>query len=145
MGGCRRKSKLPKIPAGHDSPSNRHMLKRLVASSINRYSTTTATTAAPLRPHYEMSERLTQLRSLMKREKVDAYLVGSEDYHSSEYISGHDMRRSWISGFDGSAGTALVKSDEALLFTDGRYHQQASKQLSSDWTLMRVGLTGKLF
>jgi Xaa-Pro aminopeptidase len=114
------------------------MLRRftsLTSPAFKRYYSTATTSE-------HMSERLNKLRGLMKREKVDAYLVVSEDYHSSEYISRHDMRRSWISGFDGSAGTAVIKSEEAILFTDGRYHQQAGKQLSSDWSLMKVGLTG---
>lgn len=68
---------------------------------------------------------------------IDAYLVPSEDAHSSEYVAVADERRSWLSGFSGSAGVALVTADKALLWTDGRYFTQAAAQLSEDWTLMK--------
>ena len=59
----------------------------------------------------------------------------------SEYLAPHDGRRKFITGFDGSAGTAVVTKDEALLWTDGRYYQQATQQLDPDnWTLMKDGL-----
>lgn len=55
----------------------------------------------------------------------------------SEYISSHDERRAFISGFDGSAGTAVVTMQSALMWTDGRYFQQAVKQMDGNWTLMK--------
>lgn len=55
----------------------------------------------------------------------------------SEYIDQHDERRTFLTGFDGSAGTAVVTANEALLWTDGRYYLQASKQMDSNWTLMK--------
>lgn len=58
----------------------------------------------------------------------------------SEYISERDERRRFVTGFDGSAGIAVVTEKEALLWTDGRYYQQALKQIDSNWTLMRDGL-----
>lgn len=58
----------------------------------------------------------------------------------SEYIASHDRRRHFITGFTGSAGQAVVTQKEALVWTDGRYYQQASKQLTEDWTLMKEGL-----
>ncbi|CAK4962457.1 unnamed protein product [Aphanomyces euteiches] len=69
--------------------------------------------------------------------RVSALLVESEDAHGSEYVSSRDMRRAFVSGFDGSAGTALTTNDKALLWTDGRYFLQAENQLSKEWTLMR--------
>lgn len=58
----------------------------------------------------------------------------------------HDLispiQQDFISSFTGSAGTALITRTQALLWTDGRYHNQASKELSSDWTLMRSGVNG---
>ena len=57
----------------------------------------------------------------------------------SEYTAPYFNRREYISGFTGSAGTAVVTHEAALLFTDGRYHTQAEKELSDEWTLMRVG------
>ncbi|XP_037920466.1 xaa-Pro aminopeptidase ApepP isoform X2 [Hermetia illucens] len=88
---------------------------------------------------------LTRLRELLKKPpgydlSLSAYIIPSDDAHQSEYISAHDERRAFISGFDGSAGTALVTTDNALLWTDGRYYQQAQKQLDKNWTLMKDGL-----
>lgn len=64
----------------------------------------------------------------------------SEDSHSSEYIAACDARRAFISGFTGSAGTAVVTHDKAALATDGRYFNQAGKQLDSNWTLLKTGM-----
>ena len=63
----------------------------------------------------------------------------SGDPHLSEYPADHFCRRAFISGFDGSAGTAVVTPTESFLWTDGRYHLQAEQQLGPDWTLMREG------
>lgn len=86
------------------------------------------------------TERLAGLRQLMKQHKVDVYIVPSEDAHSSEYIAPTDARREFISGFTGSAGTAIISTDKAALATDGRYFNQASQQLDSNWTLLKQGL-----
>lgn len=67
-------------------------------------------------------------------------VVLSEDSHSSEYIAACDARRQFISGFSGSAGTAVITRDKAALATDGRYFNQASKQLDSNWLLLKTGL-----
>lgn len=64
----------------------------------------------------------------------------SEDAHSSEYIAPTDARREFISGFSGSAGTAVITHDKAALATDGRYFNQASKQLDNNWELLKQGL-----
>ncbi|KAF8700047.1 Creatinase aminopeptidase, partial [Rhizoctonia solani] len=88
------------------------------------------------------SERLDALRLLMKGNQVDAYVVVSEDQHSSEYLADCDARRAFISGFDGSAGCAIISASGAFLFTDGRYFLQAEQQLDSNWTLMKQGLPG---
>lgn len=72
---------------------------------------------------------------------IHAYIVPSGDAHQSEYIADCDMRRQFISKFTGSAGTAVITLDKAALWTDGRYHLQATKQLDLDhWTLMKDGL-----
>jgi len=71
---------------------------------------------------------------------VQAFVVPSEDAHQSEYIAETDKRRAFISGFNGSAGYAVVTLTDAALFTDGRYFLQASQQLDSNWTLMKQGL-----
>ncbi|XP_017025563.1 xaa-Pro aminopeptidase ApepP [Drosophila kikkawai] len=90
---------------------------------------------------------LGKLRELMQRAKVGdsasiaAYIVPSDDAHQSEYQCQHDERRAFVSGFDGSAGTAVITTETALLWTDGRYYQQAEKQLDDNWVLMKDGLT----
>ncbi|KAL1302286.1 hypothetical protein AAFC00_002704 [Neodothiora populina] len=86
------------------------------------------------------TERLSQLRDLMKRNKVDIFIVPSEDSHQSEYIAPTDARREYICGFSGSAGTAVVGLEKAALATDGRYFNQAAKQLDENWTLLKQGL-----
>ncbi|KAJ3158864.1 hypothetical protein HDU86_002552 [Geranomyces michiganensis] len=86
------------------------------------------------------SSRLARLREIMKQHDVHAYIVPSEDAHQSEYIADVDGRRAYISGFTGSSGLAVVTLDKAALWTDGRYYLQASQQLDSNWTLMKVGL-----
>ncbi|KAH9903710.1 aminopeptidase-like protein [Xylariomycetidae sp. FL2044] len=86
------------------------------------------------------SARLSELRKLMSKNNVDVYIVPSEDSHSSEYIAPCDARRAFISGFTGSAGCAVVTQDKAALATDGRYFNQASKQLDDNWSLLKQGI-----
>ncbi len=88
--------------------------------------------------------RLSALRKLMEDEDVDFYLVPTDDAHATEYTAASDQRRVWISGFTGSAGTAIVGKDSAHLFADGRYHIQAADQLDDNWTLHKVGVSGVL-
>ncbi|OBZ85577.1 putative Xaa-Pro aminopeptidase P [Choanephora cucurbitarum] len=90
------------------------------------------------------AERLKALRALFNTEqqKIDAFLVPSEDAHQSEYGAECFARRQWISGFSGSAGFAVVSQKEAALFTDGRYFLQAADQLDTNWILMKQGLPG---
>lgn len=77
----------------------------------------------------------------MVKEQIDAFIVPTDDPHMSEYTAPYFGRREFISGFTGSAGTAIVLQDKALLFTDGRYHNQAELELQgSPWTLMKQGL-----
>ncbi|KAK7397207.1 hypothetical protein VNO78_18374 [Psophocarpus tetragonolobus] len=88
--------------------------------------------------------KLTMLRHLFSQPgvNIDAYIIPSQDAHQSEFIAECYTRRAYISGFTGSAGTAVVTKDKAALWTDGRYFLQAEKQLSSDWILMRAGNPG---
>ncbi|XP_043713036.1 aminopeptidase P1 isoform X2 [Telopea speciosissima] len=88
-----------------------------------------------------MEDPLDALRSLMASHSppLDALVVPSEDYHQSEYVSARDKRREFVSGFTGSAGLALITTNEARLWTDGRYFLQATQQLSDRWSLMRIG------
>lgn len=68
--------------------------------------------------------RLQELRALMAQKGLDIYLVPSADAHASEYVDASDHRRAYITGFTGSAGTAMIHRDEALLSTDSRYWLQ---------------------
>ncbi|XP_065632318.1 aminopeptidase P2 [Quercus suber] len=92
----------------------------------------------------EPDEKLRRLRELFVKPgiDIDAYIVPSQDAHQSEFIAECYMRRTYISGFTGSAGTAVITKDEAALWTDGRYFLQAEKQLNSCWILMRAGNPG---
>ncbi|KAG6873904.1 hypothetical protein C0995_009683 [Termitomyces sp. Mi166 len=88
------------------------------------------------------TDRLAALRQLMaqKEHSVQAYVVPSEDQHSSEYLADCDQRRAFVSGFSGSAGCAVITPKEAFMFTDGRYFLQAAKEMDQNWTLMKQGL-----
>lgn len=75
-------------------------------------------------------ERIEALRALMREAGVDALIIPSADPHQSEYLPEHWSGRTWMTGFDGSAGTALVTAQHAGLWTDVRYFLQAEKQLA---------------
>ncbi|KAJ2723298.1 hypothetical protein GGI07_002726 [Coemansia sp. Benny D115] len=92
----------------------------------------------------DTGDRLSRLRALMASpdNSIGAYIVPSEDAHQSEYVAACDERRAYISGFDGSAGCAVVTPQSALMFTDGRYFLQARQQMDSNWTLMKSGMAG---
>jgi Xaa-Pro aminopeptidase len=76
-----------------------------------------------------IKERIAKLRALMNEKGIDAYMVPTDDYHCSEYVGDFFKCRKYITGFTGSAGTALILKDEAGLWTDGRYFIQAAQQL----------------
>ncbi len=83
-------------------------------------------------------ERLLALRSLMKEHGIDAYIIPGTDPHASEYMAPHWAEMSWITGFKGETGTAVVTMDKALLWTDSRYYLQAGEELKgSSYELMR--------
>lgn len=85
-------------------------------------------------------EKLTRLRKLMKENNFSAYIIPTDDFHSSEYVGEYFKAREYMSGFTGSAGTLAVLEDKAALWTDGRYFLQAAKQLQgSAIELMRSG------
>ena len=77
-----------------------------------------------------IQERLGRLRELMAENGMDAYLVVTADFHESEYVGEFFKCRKFLTGFTGSAGTAVVTMDEACLWTDGRYFVQAAAQLA---------------
>ncbi|MDU0894330.1 MAG: aminopeptidase P family N-terminal domain-containing protein, partial [Anaerococcus sp.] len=86
-----------------------------------------------------IDQRLEQLRSLMAERKIDAYIIPTSDPHQSEYLSDHYKEREFISGFTGSAGTAVITPNEAKVWTDSRYFLQAEKELSSsEFELMKM-------
>lgn len=88
----------------------------------------------------KIETRLRALRSLMKEKGIDAYLIPTDDFHASEYVGDHFKCREYITGFTGSAGTAVVTRDMAGLWTDGRYFIQAEHQLAgSGVTLFKMG------
>lgn len=85
--------------------------------------------------------RLEALRREMRTESIDIIIFPSTDPHDSEYPAPHWQSRQWISGFTGSAGTAVVSQTEAALWTDSRYFLQAAQQLEgSGYELMKEGL-----
>lgn len=91
----------------------------------------------------EINKRIEEARKVMKKYKVDAYIVTSSDYHQSEYIDDYFKGREYLSGFTGSAGVLVISKDEACLWTDGRYHIQAEKQLKgSEVKLFKQGNLG---
>ncbi|MDR1544656.1 MAG: aminopeptidase P family protein [Prevotellaceae bacterium] len=83
---------------------------------------------------------ITLLRKLMQKNGISAVIVPSTDPHGSEYVAEHWQARQWISGFTGSAGTAVIASKSAALWTDSRYFLQAEQQLPADFTLIKEGL-----
>ncbi len=87
-----------------------------------------------------MNEQLNKLRTLMAQHHIDAYLIPTSDFHESEYVGEHFGCRKFITGFTGSAGTAVVTAKEAGLWTDGRYFVQAAKELEgSGFELHKMG------
>ena len=87
--------------------------------------------------------RLKALRQLMLKEHLDAFIFPSTDPHHGEYVPDHWKGREWISGFDGSAGTAVVTMNEAALWTDSRYFIAAAEQLQdTEFVLMRERVEG---
>ena len=88
-------------------------------------------------------EKLQALRAVMKANGIDIYVVPTDDFHQSEYVGEHFKARAYITGFTGSAGTAVITLDEAGLWTDGRYFLQADKQLEGTTiTLRKMGEPG---
>jgi len=90
-----------------------------------------------------IKERIKELRNEMRERGIDAYIVPSSDPHQSEYVADHYAARTFITGFTGSAGTAIVTLKQAILWTDGRYFIQAESELKDTGvTLFKMGETG---
>lgn len=87
------------------------------------------------------TERLAALREVMRREQLDAFIIPSTDPHNGEYVPPRWEARKWLTGFDGSAGTAVVTADKAALWTDSRYFLAAAEQLEgTEFVLMKDGM-----
>lgn len=90
-----------------------------------------------------INERINQLRNSMKLQGISACIIPGTDPHASEYFADYWKEREWISGFDGSMGTAVVTTDKAGLWTDSRYFLQADTQLEgTEFVSMKMGLPG---
>ena len=90
-----------------------------------------------------INQRLEALREVMQQEHIAAFIFPSTDAHNSEYVAPHWKEREWISGFNGSAGTAVVTLKSAALWTDSRYFLAAEQQLAgSEYQLMRLKVDG---
>jgi len=109
----------------------------------------------------QISERLSALRKFMETRHLDAFIVPSTDPHLSEYPPKRWECRKWITGFTGSAGTAVITMKQAGVWTDSRYFLQAAQQLEGtgfdlfkmgmpetpdmiDWIVEQVGNGGKV-
>lgn len=87
--------------------------------------------------------RIEALRDVMRRESIDAFIFPSTDPHNGEYVPAHWEGRKWISGFNGSAGTAVVTMTDAALWTDSRYFIAAEEQLrGTGFRLMKERVEG---
>ncbi|WP_298453450.1 aminopeptidase P family protein [uncultured Prevotella sp.] len=90
-----------------------------------------------------IEKRLAALREVMKQESIDAFIFPSTDPHNGEYVPEHWEGRKWISGFNGSAGTAVVTMNAAALWTDSRYFLAAAEQLEgTEFKLMKERVEG---
>ena len=90
-----------------------------------------------------INQRLEDLREVMRREHLAAFIFPSTDPHQSEYVADHWKGREWISGFNGSAGTAVVTLNAAALWTDSRYFLAAEEQLEgTEFQLMKLKVEG---
>ncbi|MFH2092505.1 MAG: aminopeptidase P family protein [Pseudomonadota bacterium] len=85
-------------------------------------------------------EKLNRIRQVMTANGIDAVVIPSDDPHKSEYVAEHWQARKWLTGFSGSAGTAVVTKDHAILWTDFRYYIQAEEQIKgSQFELFKMG------
>ena len=85
------------------------------------------------------ADRLAALREQLKAEKLDGFVVPLTDEHMSEYVGSYAQRLAWLTGFQGSAGSAVVLPEEAAIFVDGRYTLQVRQQVSAtEWSYQSV-------
>ncbi len=85
------------------------------------------------------ADRLKALREQLKAEKLDGFVVPLTDEHMSEYVGSYAQRLAWLTGFQGSAGSAVVLPEQAAIFVDGRYTLQVRQQVSAtEWSYQSV-------
>ena len=80
-----------------------------------------------------ISQKLTQIRSWMELNNLDAFIIPHDDEYMSEYLPPQNERLEWATGFNGSAGVAVVTMDKAAIFVDGRYTVQVRNQVDADY------------
>ena len=91
------------------------------------------------KPMSSYADRLNALREQLKADKLDGFVVPLTDEHMSEYVGTYAQRLAWLTGFEGSAGSAVVLPEEAAIFVDGRYTLQVRSQVSADqWSYQSV-------
>src|SRR5688572_31155038 len=91
------------------------------------------------RPMSSYADRLAALREQLKADRLDGFVVPLTDEHMSEYVGSYAQRLEWLTGFKGSAGSAVVLPEEAAIFTDGRYTIQVRQQVSpTEWSYQSV-------
>ena len=85
------------------------------------------------------ADRLAALREQLKSDRLDGFVVPLTDEHMSEYVGSYAQRLAWLTGFEGSAGSAVVLPEQAAIFVDGRYTLQVRQQVSPDqWSYQSV-------
>ena len=85
------------------------------------------------------ADRLAALREQLKTDRLDGFVVPLTDEHMSEYVGSYAQRLAWLTGFEGSAGSAVVLPEQAAIFVDGRYTLQVRAQVSADqWSYQSV-------
>jgi Xaa-Pro aminopeptidase len=90
-------------------------------------------------PMSSYADRLAALRQQLKEDRLDGFVVPLTDEHMSEYVGSYAQRLAWLTGFQGSAGSAVVLPEEAAIFTDGRYTIQVRQQVSpTEWSYQSV-------
>lgn len=88
-------------------------------------------------------DKIKEIQEIMEQLHIDAYIIPTSDDHNSEYISDYYKSRAYLTGFTGSAGTLIITTGKSYLWTDGRYHIQAAKQIEGKGiVLMKQGLAG---
>ena len=89
------------------------------------------------------ADRLAALREQLKSDRLDGFVVPLTDEHMSEYVGSYAKRLEWLTGFKGSAGSAVVLPEEAAIFTDGRYTLQVRSQVDGEHWSLRIGAADK--